>query len=388
MAADYPDKNSLESIHDPGQAYNALTVGSYTRMDRIDQALWPGITPLAPHGGMSPSNSTSLMWENQWPVKPDIVLEGGNLGVEDGRVREDVHSLMPLSLDRDFLQHIFTPFGDTSGAAAVGSRMAAELIRNYPALWPETIKGLLVHAAEWTDSMLNGISFDQAPIATKRALLRTYGHGVPILENAIYSAGNSLTLIAENFIQPYRMDASTVKYNEYHLYSIPWPVDILQGDLADEDVKLKVTLCYFIDPNPGNRRYANNFQYQSHSLDFRVIKPAEDLETFRRRISASVEGEDTAGYVGGDEPWALNERVRSKGSVKKDFIISSGADLARRNILAIYPKAGWYKTRKKLEKYNTLVRYSLLVSIESEELKADIYTAVANQLPVPVAVQV
>ena len=60
----------------------------------------------------------------------------------------------------------------------------------YPNLWPETIRGLLVHSAEWTDRMLNGISFNNATLAAKRALLRTFGYGVPILENALYSAGN------------------------------------------------------------------------------------------------------------------------------------------------------------------------------------------------------
>jgi len=387
-ASDYPTNNEVGSIHDPSQAYNALTIGAYTRMDRIDQNQWPGITSLAPHGGMSPSNSTSLMWDRQWPIKPDIVLEGGNLGVENGRLRDDVHSLKPLSLDKEFLRYIFMPLGDTSGAAAVGAKMMADLIRQYPHLLPETIRGLIVHSAEWTDTMLNGISFAHASVADKQALLRTFGYGVPILENALHSAGNALTLIAENNIQPYRLEGDSVRYNEYHLYSIPWPTDILLDYLTDADVKLKVTLSYFIDPNPGNRRYANNFHYHSHSLDFKVIKPAEDLRTFRRRISAAVEGEENPDYIGSDEPWSLNERIRGKGSIKKDFLISSGADLAKRNVLAIYPKAGWYKTRKKLGKYNSVVRYSLIVSIETEKLDINIYTPVANQLPLPVPIPI
>ena len=122
---DYPTKNELESIHDPAQAYNALTIGSYTRMDRIDQNVWRGFAALAPNGGMSPSNSTSLIWDSQWPNKPDLVFEGGNLAIDNNQIRDDVHSLKPLSLDKDFNRYLFMPFGDTSGAAALVSKMAA-----------------------------------------------------------------------------------------------------------------------------------------------------------------------------------------------------------------------------------------------------------------------
>jgi hypothetical protein len=384
----YPSKNILESIHDPSQAYNALVVGSYTRMDRIDRSLWPGVSPLAPSGGMSPSNPTSLTWESQWPIKPDVVLEGGNLGVQSGQIRDDVHSLMPLSIDKDFRGYIFYPFGDTSGAAALCAKMEAEVIHRYPKLWPETIRGLIVHSAEWTSTMLNGISLERANTATKRDLLRRFGHGVPILDKALFSAGNALTLIAENTIQPYRIDGGSVKYNQYHLYKIPWPTDVLQGYLGDSDVKLIVTLSYYVEPNPGNRHYANSFQYYSHSLDFRVIKPTEDEAAFRRRVSAAVDEDEDPTYEGSDEPWALNIRARSKGSLKKDFIVSSGADLATRNVLAIYPKGGWYRTRKKLGKFDSNVRYSLIVSIETDNLDVDIYTPVSIQLPVPITIDI
>lgn len=88
---DYPTKNELESIHDPAQAYNALTVGSYTRMDRIDQNVWQGVKPLASNGGMSPSNSTSLIWDNQWPNKPDLVFEGGNLAIDNTQIFDNYY---------------------------------------------------------------------------------------------------------------------------------------------------------------------------------------------------------------------------------------------------------------------------------------------------------
>jgi len=388
-SADYPTKNETESIHDPAQSYNAIVVGSYTRMDRLDLRQHPGRSILAPNGGMSPSNSTSLMWQNQWPIKPDIVLEGGNLAYDAFGVW-DVPSLKPTSIDKDFRNYLFIPFGDTSAAAAFASKMAAEIMVAYPSLWPETIRALLIHSAQWTDQMLSDLSFATASQAAKRALLRRFGFGVPNLENALFSAENSLTMIAENRIIPYRLEKSSVKYNEFHLYEIPWPREVLLNELPDIDVTLKVTLSYFIEPNPGNKRFGPNFPYHSHSLDFKVIKPAEDLSTFSRRISAAVQGEDQIDFEGTDEPWSLKESLRNRGSIKKDFIKTSGADLATRNFFAIYPKPGWYKTKKILNKYDSTVRYSLIVSIDTDRENINIYAPVLNkmQVQIPIAIPV
>ena len=52
--------------------------------------------------------------------------------------------------------------------------------------------------------------------------------------------------------------------------------------------------------------------------------------------------------------------------------------MSRRNILAVYPKNGWYRTRKKLGKIDSMVRYSLIITIETPEQEVDIYTPVFN----------
>ena len=382
-AAEYPNRNINSSIHDPSQSYNALTVGSYTRMDRIDINVWPETTPLAVTGNMSPSNSTSMLWESQWPIKPDIVMEGGNLGVQGGIIIDGIHTIMPLSLDKDPNMLLF-PFGNTSGAAALASKLAAELMTAYPNLWPETIKGLLVHSAQWTDGMLGGIDFMTSSVRAKTNILRNFGYGVPIPEKAFYNAKNAVTLIAENEIQPYKLEDGSVKYNQYHLYKLPWPADILLNQIGEQDAKVTVTLSYFIEPNPGSKRYASSYRYFSHALDFKMIKRAELLPEFERRISAAADTDD-AEYHGQEEPWALKESARNRGCIKKDFLVTSGADLATRHILAVYPKSGWYKTRKKfVDRANSRVRYSLIVSIETEEVNVDIYNTVAELLKVNV----
>lgn len=375
---EFPDQNCLTSVEDPGQAYNALTVGSYTRKDRINSSIWPGWKPLAKNGEMAPSNSTSLIWQSQWPNKPDIVMEGGNLAFINNDV-DYKNSLQLLTTHKDYNLNIFQSFGDTSASVALAARLAAELRLEYLDYWPETIRGLIIHSAEWTEAMKVGIDFSKQNDRIK--LLRTVGYGVPSLEKAKFSADNSLTLIAEKEIQPYRKEKSAVKYNEYHLYELPWPKDVLREELSENDVTLKVTLSYFIEPNPGERQYANNFRYHSHELDFKLIKPTEKLSEFKKRISAASSGTEEnvdEKIRTTSELWMLRERVRSKGSAKKDFIQTSGADLSNRNILAVYPKNGWYRIRKKLGKLNSTVRYSLIVSIETSVTDIDIYSPVYN----------
>lgn len=371
--SDYPSLNFEKTIQDPGQAYNAITVGGFTLKDKTRDGRQD---VLAKRGAMAPCNSTSSLWDKQWPNKPDIVLEAGNR-LTDGVYLTKHSELEPLSLDADFRNNLFMSFDGTSSAAAFASKMAAELMTEYPDFRPETIRGLIIHTAEWTDAMKENLDLSKED--DRRQLISSVGYGVPNLAKAISSANNALTIIGENEINPYRLDGGTVKFNEFHLYEIPWPTEVLRDIVAEKDVRITITLSYFIEPNPGSKQYSKSFSYHSHSLDFKLIKATEDLSTFKRRISAAAnDSDDTEKIDRTSEDWSIKERVRSKGSVKKDFWDTNGADLSTRKYLAVYPKSGWYKSRKKLEKFNDAVRYSLIVTIETKDVDIDVYTPVAN----------
>lgn len=371
----YPDINMLEYIHDPSQAYNAITVGTYTRKDRISVST--GHSALAPYGAMAPSNSTSIIFDKEWPNKPDVVFEGGNSST-DGTYLSDHAELKLLSLDADYDTDIFIPFGDTSGAAALAAKMAAEIRTVYPNYWPETIRALMIHSADWTSHMLSGKTISEHRENEKRNLLRSVGYGVPNLLKAIYSANNNLTLIAEREIQPYKKEESRGKYNEYHLYQLPWPKEALES-LESANVTLKVTLSYYIEPNPGSRRFATHYQYHSHQLDFEIIKRNETLEVFKARISRPDDEENDAQIQRTGENWLLG-RPSIKGSIRKDILVLTGREMAERNIIAVYPKNGWYKNLKRQNKFNQKVRYSLVVSIESEAQDINLYAPVLAEI--------
>ena len=382
---EYPAKNHIEGIHDPAQAYNSITVGGYTEKDNFDRNEFPESTLLTPKGGMAPSNSTSLSWERQWAIKPDIVMEAGNCLNQNGNLIEP-HSLKLLSTGKQFQTNVFQAFGDTSAAVAMASRLAAQLKHEYPHFWPETIRGLMIHSSDWTPIMLNGLNLVQLKDQNKNFkthLLRSFGFGVPNLDKARYSASNSLTLIAERTIIPFKMEQGGIKFNEMHLFDLPWPEAILQNELGSQDVKLNVTLSYYIEPNPGSRIYGSKYNYQSHALRFNVIKPNESLDDFQKRVNKSAREKDvTESYSG--EDWVLGEQLHTKGSIHRDLWIGSGADLSTRNKIAIYPGVGWYRSRKRLGKYNEQVRYSLIVTIETSNENIDIYTPVLNQISVEI----
>lgn len=370
---EYPFLNETECINDPAQAYNALTIGTYTRKDKIDVST--GYKPLAENGAMSPSNSTSLLFDNSWPNKPDLVFEGGNRST-DGILTSDHSELRLLTTDADFANDMFVSFGDTSGAAALASKMAAELRTMYPDYWVETIRGLMVHSADWTEAM-------KRKAKDKRNLLRTVGYGVPSIQKATFSAENSLTLIAEREMQPYKYEKSKGEYNEYHLFNLPWPIEALQS-LEEKSVKLIVTLSYYIEPNPGSRRLATHYSYHSHQLDFELIKRYETLAEFQKRISKPEDETNDNKPKRDGVKWGIGTKAGSKGSIRKDFITTTGLEMSERNILAVFPKNGWYKNLKRQNKFNEKVRYSLIVSLETEELDVDLYTPVMNQINIRV----
>lgn len=129
----YPDNNQTEGIHDPGQSWNALTVGAFTERVRIDGTGYEGWYPLANGGELSPASTTSCIWDRKkWPIKPDIVMEGGNMAKSpDGKV-DNIDSLMLLTTHRQLLEKSFVVTGETSAAAAQAARLAAMMQAQYP----------------------------------------------------------------------------------------------------------------------------------------------------------------------------------------------------------------------------------------------------------------
>ena len=103
----------------------------------------------SPPGALSPSSTTALGWQPQWPLKPDIVLEGGNAAA-DSLSAVTMPSLSLLTTHHEPANRLFTTTNATSAATVLAARMAAQVMSTYPDLWPKTVRGLIVQSAEWT----------------------------------------------------------------------------------------------------------------------------------------------------------------------------------------------------------------------------------------------
>lgn len=395
-SADYPSQNELASIEDPAQSWNALTVGAFTDKDIVTDengALDPGAVCIAPRGGLSPHSATSCLWtapqSRHWPLKPDIVFEGGNVAADAGGNREERDSLCLLTTNSDIQQRLFAPFWATSAATALAAKMAAQIQAAYLDFWPETLRALLIHSAEWTDEMKRGANLQNKGEDVAH-ILRRFGHGVPDLGHALASARSRATLICQDSLQPFEKSGSKQpSTRDMMLYRLPWPKDLLQAH-ANTNVRLRVTLSYFIEPNPGSRMATSKYRYANCNLRFAVQTPTEkSLRNFIARISDAISKDDKDAYETPDDTaagWLLGDNLRRRGSLHSDTWSGTAAQLSEMGHLIVFPVNGWWRLRTQHKRYNNRIRYALIVTLETVGADLDIFTPISQSVAQTVSV--
>jgi hypothetical protein len=382
--AEYPSKNEVTSLEDPAQSWNVLTIGACTAKDIVTDHsgdIVPDALCMAPRGGLSPHSATSCLWtkpeSRHWPLKPDVVFEGGNVAVDANGNREEHDSLSLLTTNSDIQQRLFAPFSATSAATALAARMAAHIQSEYPEFWPETVRALMVHSAEWTPEMLHGVKKgNKGDIAH---VLRRFGHGQPSLTRALASARSRATLICQDSLQPFEKTDGVPRTKDMMLYRLPWPKMLLQAN-GETQVRLRITLSYFIEPNPGSRMVNSKYRYAGCNLRFLVQTPTEkSIENFIARVSDAIsEGERDAYEKPGDttDGWTLGDDLRCRGSIHADTWTGTAAQLAAMEHLIVFPVNGWWRLRTQHKKCNNRIRYALVVSLETVGAEIDLYAPI------------
>ncbi|KLW00249.1 hypothetical protein SK44_03517 [Klebsiella aerogenes] len=376
----YPEANLTSSIEDPANSYNALTIGYWASEDNVQTA---GYVPVAALTDLGPTSTTSLRWFRNAPIKPDVIFEGGNYGFDHScDFPADLEELSLMTTSNEISSGIyFSKFGETSAATALATNFISKVWSKYPKYWPETIRGLVVHSAEWP----RGIYERFQPYKKKQDyenLLRTCGYGYPNLTKALSSGDKSVNLIMEDQIQPYTEDC---KLNDMVLYTLPWPSEELVK-LGGEEVKLRITLSYFVEPNPGERGWGNKYKYSSCGLRYDINAPGEDSPDFVFRINKKyrdeMENEDLDSSGGDSNRWMLGQKLRGRGSIHSDVWSGSAVELADKKYIAIYPVSGWWKELKKEKRQSSMIRYSLIVSIETPSNNLDIHNFIENMISI------
>lgn len=384
----YPHSNLTKSVQNPAQAWNALTIGAFTEKVLLSDPAFSGYAPLAPHGGLSPFSSTSFAWEkNKWPIKPDVVFEGGNiLKAPDGQLTDRHEDYALLSTSKNVLTRQFDIINATSAASAQASWMAAKIMKRYPNAWPETIRGLMVHSAAWTDQMLSQFNINLSSKADIKQLIRICGYGIPNLQQSLFTTESSLTFVAQENIQPFTKRDSRYVTNDMHFFRLPWPREELLA-MGDTPVELRITLSYFIEPGAGEIGWKDKYRYQSYGLRFDLNNITETEATFKSRINAAAREEDEDFHSeSGSDRWLIGSRGRSLGSIHSDIWKDSAANIASCNLLGIYPVLGWWRQRTNLRKWDSVTRYSLIVSLKTPATNVDLYTPVINLIQPPITI--
>lgn len=166
-----------------------------------------------------------------------------------------------------------------------------------------------------------------------------------------------------------------------NLHELPWPIAQLEA-LGAAQVRMRVTLSYFVEPNPSSRGWTGRYIYPSHGLRFATRRPEESVASFRQRINtrARIDGEKPPS-LDTESGWLFgSNQQQAAGSLHTDIWSGSAAALASKGAIAVYPVAGWWKNRAKDDQSEQGVDYSLIVSIESPEVEVDLWTPVYQQV--------
>ena len=387
---DYRAVCDLAPVEDPAHAWNALAVGAFTDLADVPQHPdFAGWVPVATRGDISPHSRTSLLFgARQWPIKPDICMEGGNL-LTDGSGMFDPHPVVSVRTTdaRDDLA--LTSSYATSPATAQAARLGALVQAQYPSYWPETVRALLVHHAEWTEVMRDQI--DAVSSKTERLqILRRYGWGVPSEDAVLNSTRTAVTLVSQDSFQAFSGD--DYKLRNFRLHRLPWPAGTLE-ELGPTPVRMRVTLSYFIEPTASRRGWRRRYAYASHGLRFELKTPTENVEAFVARVNRDAQREEdgsVSSSASGSERWLVGTNQRNTGSLHQDVWEGTAADLAASGVLAVHAVGGWWKNSKSKHRIDVPVRYSLVVSLKTAAEGVDLYTPIeiANEQMVPTEIAV
>ena len=381
---DYLAKCDLSPIEDPAQAWNALVVGASTQLVKTPtDPTFGGWTAVAQEGDVSPHSRTGVIaGGDQWPIKPDICMEGGNV-LSDGK--GDFHDKHPAVSVRSIAHNDDAAIGSanaTSAATAQASRLAARAMATYPEYWPETIRGLLTHTAEWTPTMRAAVLAETAKRKRLR-LLKRFGWGVPDDVGVRYSTRNAATMVVQDRFVPFTGKDHMMR--EFRLHELPWPSQAL-AELGAADVELRVTLSYFVEPSASRRGWRRRYAYASHGLRFELRRPKETTNGFVRRVNREA-GREEGGYSvssSGSDKWTVGPNQRNKGSLHQDIWSGHGAELAEMAVIAVHAVGGWWKNNRREDRQDLPIRYALLVSLRTPAQHIDLYTPIAAMIRVPV----
>ena len=208
--ADYRAACDNASIQDPAQAWNALTVGAYTELDRDSQR--------------SQLRRLGCRLADRWrylAAQPHVARSSAIATMADqarrlhgGRQRPRTTAAAISTRPTRLLSPAHDGYRRRPRAWVPQTRQAPQPLRPrgslpsrrrpIPTTGPRRSAGCSSHAAEWTPTMLTRTRRRQLRRTDKLMLLRRYGWGVPAEQDVLTSARNAVTLVTQDEFVPFQ----------------------------------------------------------------------------------------------------------------------------------------------------------------------------------------
>ena len=173
-----------QSVEDPAQSWNALTIGGYTTKEIVPAE---DGRPLVGANHRSPySRDTATLPDDLTPIKPELLFEAGNMTVDEGDFCSWHPALSLLVAGADVQDQPLVPFWATSAAVGMSGNFFGRLAADLPGYWPETYRALAVQSAAWPQPIRarlvgSGAHWKTGSKAQKQKILREVGYAFPIL---------------------------------------------------------------------------------------------------------------------------------------------------------------------------------------------------------------
>ena len=120
------------------------------------------------------------------------------------------------------------------------------------------------------------------------------------------------------------------------------------------------------------KKQDNNPHTQTKEISER--KKEISIEVMPEEIKNKGEG------TSGSDRWYLGTVNRDVGSIHSDFCELTAVELCESKNIAVYPIVGWWRERSYLDKYDSTIRYSLVVSLSTPKQDVDFYTPIMTEI--------
>ncbi|HBY62923.1 MAG TPA: hypothetical protein DEH78_24130, partial [Solibacterales bacterium] len=352
-------------LRNPAQAINVLTVGAYVPQAGapFTQRQTMNRRPIAQNGAPSPFTRTGLGYLRE--VKPEVVEEGGNFYIEAGtRLRRNAQLTDVAVANSQFARdgRLIRFMNGTSVAAPKVAHLAGLIERTIPGASVDLIRALIVNAAHWPERL-----------ATTEDTLRILGYGVPDPERALLPGGARCLITIED----------RIPIGSAHYFRIPFPTDLFDPT-PETVIRVSVTLAYRAPVRKTNAKYRGTI------LEWGFSKMGESFDQFRRRCS-TVNPEDSTDDEADieDEPignwnWTVKQRLRTRGTVQKDWFEAPASDFEDEMFLCVIGRRGWLSKEQQDAGFEQ--SYALAVAIEVAGVAIPIHERIEQlvRLQVPV----